>query len=101
MQRRYGLYVSQALPTFALLASQGDTRYDPLGDHITNEGETDRSAPHRAALRQWHSAHQATTAHAIVLGDKAPSCTPSTLQHRLCGRPSRGADGQGRHRPLR
>ena len=63
--------MSQALPTFALLASQGDTRYDPLGDHITNEGETDRSAPHRAALRQWHSAHQATAAHAIVLGDKA------------------------------
>ena len=71
MQRRYGLYVSQALPTFALLASQGDTRYDPLGDHIAGEGETDRSAPHRAALRQWHGAHQATAAHAIVLGDKA------------------------------
>ena len=70
MQRRFGLYVSAALPTFELLAAQGDTKYDYLGDALQGDSSTDRKAPHDAALRVWHDAHQATATHAVVLGDK-------------------------------
>ena len=58
MQRRFGLYVSAALPTFELLAAQGDTKYDYLGDALQGDSSTDRKAP------------QATATHAVVLGDK-------------------------------
>ena len=70
MQRRYGLYVSAALPTFELHARRGDTSWDPVGDKITFDKGTDKSAPHRAALTEWHDAHQATATHAVVMGDK-------------------------------
>ena len=71
MQRRFGLYVSAALPTFALLAEHGVTSYDPLGDVLTGESQTDKSMPHDAALRMWHDATQATAAHSVVMGDKS------------------------------
>ena len=69
-QRRFGLYVSAAVPTFELLAAQGDTSYDHLGDALSHDPTADKSAPHHAALRVWHDAHQATATHAVILGDK-------------------------------
>ena len=71
MQRRFGLYVSTAVPTFELMAAQGDGSYDYLGDTLSHDPTTDKSAPHDAALRVWHDAHQATATHAVILGDKA------------------------------
>jgi hypothetical protein len=66
MQRRFGLYISAAVPTFELLAAQGDTSYDHLGDALSHDTTTDKSAPHHAALRVWHDAHQATATHAVI-----------------------------------
>jgi hypothetical protein len=70
MQRRFGLYVSAAVPTFELLAAQGDGSHDSLGDTLSHAPTTDKSAPHDAALRVWHDAHQATATGAVILGDK-------------------------------
>ena len=46
MQRRFGLYVSAAVPTFELLAAQGDGSHDSLGDTLSHAPTTDKSAPH-------------------------------------------------------
>ena len=70
MQRRFGLYVSAAVPTFELLAAQGDGSHDSLGDALSHAPTTDKSAPHDAALRVWHDAHQATATGAVIMGDK-------------------------------
>ena len=70
VQRRFGLHVTAALPTLELRAAQGDTSGDPLGDTITGDPTTDKAAPHDAALRIWHDAHQATATGAVIMGDK-------------------------------
>ena len=70
LQRRFGLYVSAAAPTFNDLAAVGVSDYDPLGDYLTNENLTCKSLPHDSALRVWHDAHQATACHPVIMGDK-------------------------------
>ena len=70
VQRRFGLHVTAALPTLELRAAQGDTSGDPLGDTITGDPTTDKAAPHDAAPRVWHDAHQATATGAVIMGDK-------------------------------
>jgi hypothetical protein len=69
LQRRLGLYVTAPMAVFGQLSAVG-VHYDPLGDRITNERETDRSAPHNAGLRTLYDATQASATHAVVLGDK-------------------------------
>ena len=73
MQRRFGLHISDAASTFAALAAVGITHYDPLGDVLAGENETDKSLPHDSALRVWHDATQATATHSVVMGSRQSS----------------------------
>ena len=70
LQRRFGLYVTAAMPTFICLSVNAGVEYDLLGDDITNEKKTDKSLPHDCSLRVWHDATQTTATQAVVLGDK-------------------------------
>ena len=70
-QRRFGLNVSQACAVFVMLGTSTGDHYDALGDRITHDVGTDKSAPHHAVLRTLHAASQATASHQVVLGDKS------------------------------
>ena len=39
-------------------------------DTLMGESSTHKGAPHDAALKEWHGAHQATAVGAVILGDK-------------------------------
>ena len=97
MQRLFGLCTSPlcCVQTFGLLAAQGDTSYDRLGDALSHDPTTGKSAPHHAALCVRHDAHQATATHAIILGDKEKL---NLYQIAECGRSGRGRLCQGRAR---
>ena len=71
LQRRFGLYISAAIPAFAAASRVGDN-YDPWCDRLSGEPGTDKSAPHNGALRVLHDCHQATVGGGtVVLGDKS------------------------------
>ena len=69
LQRRLNLHVSKAKAVFLACAAQGD-HYDPHGDRLLGESQTDRSAPHTDALRVLYAAHEATAPGPVVYGDK-------------------------------
>ena len=70
LQRRVGLYVTAALPTFTELREQLGIVYDPLGDTLVHAKETDKSAPHHAGVRMLYKMAQSTATHTVVMGDK-------------------------------
>ena len=85
LQRRVGLYVTAALPTFTELREQLGIVYDPLGDTLVHEKETDKSAPHHAGVRMLYKMAQSTATHTVVMGDqeRADVCpTPYRLSNR-------------------
>ena len=49
------------MPAFLMLGAEG-VQYDPLGDQLVNEQQTDKSLPHDESLKVWYEATQATAA---------------------------------------